>query len=234
MRWRTGAVTAGSLVATLSSGCTPGQAFCPAASIACTGDGCADAGTTPSADCITFEEAAALAKAGTRGVHTLTTAVQPARYGFVSARATDSRAICEESTCYLLAGGSVALYAVPETQALFVDWSGCSASTASNLTVSATGTDLQCTAHFAPGFIVIQASSTGWSDAPIHVTSSSGCDTTNSCVVMYGGSFTLTAPTSPTYRFTGWTGCATSTDPVLVLPHVTGPVPACVANYQPV
>ena len=93
---------------------------------------------------------------------------------------------------------------------------------------------MQCVAHFAPAFIVLQASSTGWSDAPIHVVSSTGCDATNGCVVRYGGSFTLTAPTNPAYRFIGWTGCATSTNPILVLPNVSGPLPACVAQYQPV
>ena len=234
MQWRTGAMAAGSLAAMLSIGCDPGEGFCPAASVVCAGDVCGDAGTTATTGCITFDEAAALATAGGRGIHKLSTAVDPARYGFVSATATDSRSICNQDTCYLFSDGSVALYAVPETQALFVDWSGCSTSTAPHVTISATGADQVCTAHFAPAFIVIQASSTGFVGAPIHVTSSTGCDATNGCVVRNGGSVTLTAPTNPAYTFTGWSGCASSKDPVLVLPSVTGPLPACVAQYSPV
>lgn len=233
MQWRTSAVTAGSWVAALLISCDPGQDFCPAESVVCTGDGCADAGAPETTDCITFAQAAALAEAGVRGVHQLTTAVEPARYGFVSARATDTRAICEHDTCYLFPDGSVALWAVPDTQVQWVGWKGCSSSDAAHLTVSATGKDIQCTARFAPAFIIIQASSSGFSDAPIHVTTSSGCDSTNGCVVRYGGSVTLTAPTNPAYEFIGWTGCASSTAPVLVLPSVVAPLPACVAQYLP-
>ena len=122
MRWRTSAVTAGSLAATLLMACDPGQGFCPADPVVCTGDGCGDAGTT--GDCITFEQAAALAKAGTRGVHQLSTSVAPSLWGFVGTTATDSRSICKQDTCYLFSDGSVLLHAVPETQALFVGWSG--------------------------------------------------------------------------------------------------------------
>jgi hypothetical protein len=162
-------------------------------------------------------------------------AAEPAQLGFVNASATDSRAICKNNTCYLFSDGAAALWAVPETQVFFVGWSGCSNNSSdSHLTVSATGSDLQCIAHFAPAFIVLQASSTGWSDAPIRVTASTGCDSTGGCVVRYGGSFTLTAPTDPAYQFVGWSGCASSTDPVLVLTNVTGILPTCVAQYQPV
>lgn len=215
-------------------GCAPGEGFCPTPPVVCEGDGCSDAGTPTSDDCITFEQAEQLARRGVRGIHKLTTSVDPQRYGFVSARALDEQSICKDDTCYLLPGAPVALYAVPTTQVLFVNWTGCSDSTQSQITVSGTNTDLQCAAHFAAAFIVLQASSTGWVDAPIRVTASSGCDSTNGCVVFYGGSFTLTAPTNPEYQFIGWAGCSTSTDPVLTLSNVTGPLPACVAQYQSV
>jgi hypothetical protein len=230
---RMSAIT-GSLAAAIGAlGCEPGEGFCPTQPIVCEGDGCADAGA-PGADCVTFEEAAALAQRGVRGIHKLTTAVDPVPWGFVSARALDSQSICKDDTCYLLPGASVSLHEVPETQALFLNWSGCSTSTEPQITIQGSGTDLQCTAHFAAAFIVLQASSTGWVDAPIHVTASSGCDSTNGCVVFYGGSLTLTAPTDPAYRFSGWSGCSSSTDPVLTLSNVTGPLPACVAEYVPV
>jgi hypothetical protein len=224
----------GMLVAAVSMSCAPGEGFCPTQPIVCEGDGCPDAGAPTSDECITFEQAAQLSRRGVRGIHKLTTSVDPLRYGFVSARALDEQAICKDDTCYLLPGAPVALYAVPSTQVLFVSWSGCSSSTQSQITVSGTGTDQQCKAHFAAAFIVLQASSTGWADAPIHVTASSGCDSTNGCVVFYGGSFTVTAPTDPAYRFIGWSGCSSSTDRVITLSNVTGPLPACVAQYQPV
>jgi len=231
---RTSATVGNMVMAAAAMSCAPGEGFCPTQPIVCEGEGCADAGPPAAGECVTFEQAAALAQRGLRGIDKLTTSVEPERYGFVSARALDSQSICKEGTCYLLPEGSVALYAVPTTQVLFVSWSGCSSSAESQITVDANGKDLDCAAHFAAAFIVLQASSTGWAGAPIHVTASSGCDSTNGCVVFYGGSFTLTAPTAPEYRFTGWAGCSSSTDPVLTLSNVTGPLPACVAQYQPV
>jgi len=234
MRWQATVIKAGSLVAALLMSCEPGEGFCPVGPIVCEGEGCADAGAPTTEQCITFEQAAELAKFAGRRIRKLTVTAEPPMFGFVSATATDSRAICRDNTCYLFPDGEALLHAVPTTQVLFVGWSGCSTSTDSNLTLPATASNLQCVAHFAPAFIILSASSTGGSGAPIHVTSSTGCDSDNSCVVFYGGSFTVTAPTDPGFQFTGWTGCANSTDPVLVLTNVTGPLPACVAQYQPV
>jgi hypothetical protein len=217
-----------------AAGCAPGEGFCPTSPFTCQDGACADAGTPSAEECVTFEQAAELAKRGVRGIHKLTTAVDPVPWGFVSARAVDNQSVCKDGTCYLLPDGAVALWAVPDTQVLFTHWSGCSSSTESQLTVDATGADQECKAHFAAAFIVLAVSSTGWVDAPVHVTASSGCDAINGCVVFYDGSFTLTAPTDPAYRFVGWSGCSSSAEPVITLTNVRGPLPACVAEYEAV
>ncbi|MDB4975945.1 MAG: cell wall/surface repeat protein [Myxococcaceae bacterium] len=214
--------------------CGPEAPFCQT-ELVCTDAACSDAGASASEECISFEKAAALADDPQGGVRRVSARAEPTQGGFVATTSSNDQAVCRDGACYVKRNGAVSLHAVPETQNLFERWSGCSDSTEPNLTLSSVHSDRECVAHFAPYLIIVLGQSSGWYRAPaVALRAGAGTECTAVCRVSYGGTMTLTAPQSESYRFLGWSGCSTSAAPELILENLTRSPDPCVARYEPV
>ncbi|HEX5660815.1 MAG TPA: hypothetical protein VFX59_26660 [Polyangiales bacterium] len=178
--------------------------------------------------CVTFDEAADRAAQPNSGIYKVTTGQDGG--GAVNASAANANAICQHGTCYVKGDGQVDLAAYGH-QTVFFGWSGCSDSTAPHLTLGPLSANAACAAHFGPGLIRASGITAGRDDgATVQIAGS--CSGSAHCSFLNGGSVTLTAPASDArFAFTGWSGCASSSEPTLRLTNVTQALPECVANY---
>ncbi len=202
-------------------GCAPREEFCP---FVLPGD-------EEPTGCITFEEAAELAKDPYSGVHTVTIRRDPDNTAAAPPFALNGDAICRVDTCYVRWQGELALNATPSPGQDFLRWSGCSDSTEARITLRHIRRDSECVAHFVPHFIVVTASVVGWYDQHVQLNSSLGCSATDSCVTERGGSVTLVAPSDPNFEFFGWSGCTSSSALTITLENLQQST-HCAARYQ--
>jgi hypothetical protein len=155
-----------------------------------------------------------------------------AAQGVIEASSADPTRICANGACTVDRGASVRLNAVASTGYRFTTWSGggpCAA--ASNpLDVTNVSANVTCNAAFVRRFTVTFADPAQGSISAAMIPSTASC-TSSACQVDEGSALELRAAADPGFRFTGWSGCSSSVDPVLTLGNVASNL-TCVANFS--
>jgi hypothetical protein len=143
----------------------------------------------------------------------------PAAAGTTAASSQSAAAVCAADTCTVDARADVSVLASPAAGYRFVSWSGCADSTTNPLLLSALQEPKQCTANFERITYVVAAvaSAGGTVSGSLGNQACAGA----SCTVPHGDDVTFSAAPATGYAFTGWSDCATSTEPTLVLSAVT-------------
>lgn len=214
-------------VCALALGCAAQEPFCPS-QVICDGPDC----QPDTSSCIDFDEAAELARNPYSGVKILTVITDPLNTGAAIPSAENDDATCKAGTCYVRRAGAVSIRVTGSPGQMFKNWSGCSDGTEPILKLSAITRDTQCVAHLVPYYLTAHASTRGWYRSHVQITSSEGCNATDSCVTRYGGSFTFVAPSSPSYQFLGWSGCSDAKELAVTLENLVESPPECVAQYR--
>jgi Divergent InlB B-repeat domain len=159
----------------------------------------------------------------------------PAEGGTVSASSTSPGATCDGAGCTLDGGGEVLLTAAAKDGYRFSGWSGggaCSGAEAT-LRVANIAGNTTCQANFVGRFTVAAVSAPPEGGSVLGA-SDSGAATCvgGSCQVDRGSRVSFTASAATGFRFTGWSGCNTSSEPTITLDGIRADT-ACTANFTP-